>query len=182
MGTKPKNFTVIAALAVICTMNTSLVVQGHGGGMDSNGGHFDQKTGKYHYHRGKGAEIPTTDKAPAERADMTEAGIKGMQSVTEDDYNQHFCQSVGGQTETRHNYPQGHVRVDCETTTHVYEGGLDKRSSLDSLQQALFFSHLTGKIPVVVIYDTDGTEGKYEYRIRTACEMAGVEYRVIQGH
>jgi len=71
---------------------------------------------------------------------------------------------------------RSHVRVDCETETHVYECGLDKRSSLDSLQQALFFSCLTGKKPAVVIYDTDGREGKYEYRIRSASEMVNVEY------
>ena len=35
---------------------------------------------------------------------------------------------------------------------------LDKRSSLDSLQQALFFSVLTGKRPAVVISGTDGTD------------------------
>ena len=28
------------------------------------------------------------------------------------------------------------MEVDCETGTMVYEGGLDKRSSLDSVQQA----------------------------------------------
>ncbi|MCY4514966.1 MAG: hypothetical protein OXC69_07515, partial [Candidatus Tectomicrobia bacterium] len=150
-----------------------------GGGMDANGGHFVWKTGEYHYHRGKGAEIPPVGKAQADRADMTKAGINGMQSVTEDDYNQRFFQSVGGQTETRHNYPQGYVRVDCETVTHVYEGDLDKRSSIDSLQHALLFSHLTGKTSVVVIYDTDGVEGKFEYRIRVACEKAGVQYRSI---
>ena len=53
------------------------------------------------------------------------------------------------------------MKVDCETSTTVYEGGLDKRSSLDSLQQALFFSVLTGKRPAVVIYDTDGKEGQF---------------------
>ena len=50
----------------------------------------------------------------------------------------------------------------------VYEGELDKRSSSDSLQQALFFIHLIGKAPAVVIYDTDSREGRFEYRIRTA--------------
>ena len=34
--------------------------------------------------------------------------------------------------------------------------GLDRRSSLDSVQQALFYASLTGKMPAVVIYDTDG--------------------------
>ena len=56
------------------------------------------------------------------------------------------------------------------------EGGLDKRSSLDSVQQALFAATLSGKIPVVVIYDTDGVEGRYEYRIRNAAERANVAF------
>ena len=43
------------------------------------------------------------------------------------------------------------MEVDCETGTMVYEGGLDKRSSLDSVQQALFFSHVTDKRAAAVI-------------------------------
>ena len=65
------------------------------------------------------------------------------------DYNRWFCALVNGETETRHGYASAggrrYVEVDCETGTMVYEGGLDKRSSLDSVQQALFFSHVTGK-------------------------------------
>ena len=84
-----------------------------------------------------------------------------------------FVLLVNGETDTRHGYTsaggRGYVEVDCETGTMVYEGGLDKRSSLDSVQQALFFSHVTGKRPAVVIYDTDGREGRFEYRIRIAC-------------
>ena len=104
-------------------------------------------------------------------------------TASEDEYNRRFCASVGGVTETRHTYTYdgggSYVKVDCETDTTVYEGGLDKRSSLDSLQQALFFSVLTGKRPAVVIYDTDGKEGQFEYRIRTACQKAGVRYKIF---
>ena len=93
-------------------------------------------------------------------------------------YNAEFCAAIGGQTEVRHDYTypngQGYVLVDCETEDTVYEGGLDTRSSLDSVQQALFFAALTGKQPAVVIYDTDENVGPYEYRIRVACELAGV--------
>ena len=67
-----------------------------------------------------------------------------------------FVARVNGETATRHGYAsaggRGYVEVDCETGTMVYEGGLD------SVQQALFFSHVTGKRPAVVIYDTDGRE------------------------
>ena len=91
-----------------------------------------------------------------------------------------FCASVGGQTEVRHEYTyptgQGYVLVDCETEETVYEGGLDQRSSLDSLRQAVFFGVITGKEPAVVIYDTDDRIGPYEHQIRVACELAGVEF------
>ena len=100
--------------------------------------------------------------------------------VTESDYNTLFCAEQGGQQETRHNYSYGseqsYVVVDCETANMVWEGGLDKRSSLDSIQQALFFANLTGKEPGVVIYDTDGIEGQYEYQIRTVAEQIGIRY------
>ena len=101
---------------------------------------------------------------------------------TEAEYNKQFCDSIGGKTETRHFYTyaggRSFIQVDCETTTTVYEGGLDKRSSLDSLQQAIFAAHVTGKPPAVVIYDTDRKEGRFEYRIKTACQQIGVRYQV----
>ncbi|GGL76721.1 hypothetical protein [Wenxinia marina] len=90
---------------------------------------------------------------------------------------------LNGTAEVSHGYSVGYdlhrVRVDCETETQVIEIGLDRRSSLDSLQQALFFAALTGKAPAVVLIDTDGREGPYELQIRTAAEAAGVSYSVF---
>ena len=110
-------------------------------------------------------------------------GMSNQHKKNEAAYNAEFCASVGGRMEVRHEYTfatgKGYVQVDCETNDTVYEGGLDKRSSLDSLQQALFFSSLTDKQPAVVIYDTDGHVGKYEHRIRVACEKANVRFLTI---
>lgn len=104
---------------------------------------------------------------------------------TEADYNELFCNAVGGELEVAYSYNFGagvaYVYVDCETSDTVWEGGLDKRSSLDSIQQALFFHHVTGKTPAVVIYDTDGVEERFEYRIRIAAELAGVRYVSYDG-
>ena len=58
----------------------------------------------------------------------------------------------------------------------VREGGLDKRSSLDSVQQALFASAITEKTPAVVIYDTNGVWGKIEYRVSTAAKIVSVKF------
>ena len=99
-----------------------------------------------------------------------------MAGITEAIATAIFCATIGGAEEIRHNYDLGYIRTDCETTHFVIEAGLDKRSSLDSIQQAVFAGTLTNKIPMVVIYDTDGKEGKNEYRIREACRALGIKY------
>ena len=158
----------------------ALSAQGHPGRTDAEGCHAG--TEPRHCHGSKQSERPaqTTPRAPARDTDRPAPS----KTASEAEYNQRFCATVNGETETRHGYTyaggRSYVKVDCETSTTVYEGGLDKRSSLDSLQQSLFFSVLTGKRPAVVIYDTDGKEGRYEYRIRTACQIAGVRYEVFR--
>lgn len=95
--------------------------------------------------------------------------VAAFAEPTEAELNRQFCQSVNGQTETHHLYTyaggRSHIRVDCETHDMVYEVGLDRRSSLDSIQQALFAAQVTGKLPAVAIYDTDRQEGQFEYMI-----------------
>ena len=104
-----------------------------------------------------------------------------LSEVTEANATAVYCDRIWGVEEVRHYYrKKNYVKVDCETDTEVIEAGLDKRSSLDSVQQAVFFSARTDKKPVVVIYDTDGKEGRFEYRIRKVCEALGIEYRSIR--
>ncbi len=112
------------------------------------------------------------------RIDVSEKVLEKLKS--ENDYNNLYSNHIGGIREQRYTYKGSkHIFVDIETKTEVIEGGLDKRSSLDSIQQAGFFAFLTGKKPIVVIYDTDGKEGIYEYRIKKACQFYGMEYRNV---
>ncbi|MFX0546942.1 hypothetical protein ACEWPL_015480 [Roseovarius sp. S1116L3] len=95
-----------------------------------------------------------------------------------------FCTLIaGGEAETQHGYSAGYdlhrIRVDCETEAEVIEVALDKRGALDSVQQALFAAHLTGKAPVILMIDRDGRTGPYETRIKAAAQMANVAYREI---
>ena len=110
------------------------------------------------------------------------SGIAFFRGEKESEHGMRFCLFVGGKEQVRHyyDYPggRGYVVVDCETDSHVWEGGLDKRSSLDSLQQAIFASALTGKEPAIVIFDRDGEFGKYEYRISVAAKAAGVRFEI----
>ena len=157
----------------------ALPIQGHPGRTDAEGCH----AGKLprHCHDGTRSGDPAQGHPSAPAKDTGRPALRT--TASDDDYNRRFCALVNGETDTRHGYMsaggRGYVEVDCETGTMVYEGGLDKRSSLDSVQQALFFSHVTGKRPAVVIYDTDGREGRFEYRIRIACRKAGVRYEVL---
>ena len=92
-----------------------------------------------------------------------------------------LCAMLGGEPEVRHSYvieeAEHYVRLDCETETHAIEVGLDKRSSLDSVQQAEFAGWLAEKNPMVILIDSDGVEGTIEYRVRTAAKRLGVAYQ-----
>jgi len=88
---------------------------------------------------------------------------------------------AGSEAETRGYFDANglsrYVRVDCETDSHVIEVGMDNTSSArDSIHQAIFFEHLTGKTPMVIIIDTDGFEGRYEYEIRIVAERLGIAF------
>ncbi len=171
----PMKLLALSLLSLI-----TLPIQGHPGRTDAEGCH----AGKLprHCHEGAQSGHPAQDN-PSASVRETSPSVPRT-AASEEDYNRWFCTLVNGQTATRHGYTSAggrhYVEVDCETGTLVYEGGLDKRSSLDSVQQALFFSHVTGKRPAVVMYDTDGREGRFEYRIRVACRKAGVRYEVFR--
>ncbi len=103
----------------------------------------------------------------------------------EDHFNQALANHLDGKTEVvfRYGYNKSYnipasasIRMDIVTEEYVIEGGLDKRSSLDSLQQAVFASILSGKKAAVAIYDTDGLWGKYEHRIWAAAKELGIRY------
>ena len=167
-------------LAAASLWLAALSVQGHPGRTDAEGCHAG--TQPRHCHGSQQSERPAQTNPGALAGDTGRPAPR--KPASEAEYNRRFCATVNGETETRHGYTyaggRSFVKVDCETSTTVYEGGLDKRSSLDSLQQALFFSVLTGKRPAVVIYDTDGQEGQFEYRIRAACQKSGVRYEVYR--
>ena len=158
----------------------ALSVQGHPGRTDSEGCHAGKLP--HHCHAGTRSGHPAWRNTGSLANETDQSAPR--HATSENDYNRRFCTTVNEETEIRHGYTsvggRYYVKVDCETSTMVYEGGLDKRSSLDSVQQALFFSHLTGKQPGVVIYDTDGREGRFEYRIRAASQKAGVRYEVFR--
>ena len=137
----------------------------HGGGLNAEGCHTQKSTGDYHCHKN--------------------AGAKNGSELDENAFNNALAKRLGGTNEKALSYhfkdsfdkaSIGTVRIDIETASEVIEGGLDKRSSLDSIQQAIFASTLTGKKPAVAIYDSDGNWGKIEHRIYTVAKSVGVNF------
>lgn len=151
-------FTIIAI-----TSTYSNAVFAHSGGLDAKGCHTQSSTGKYHCHNANSNNV----------------------TQSENFYNALLAKQLGGQTEitveysyglNNGNFLVGNVRIDIVTSQYAIEGGLDKRSSLDSIQQAVFASTQLGLKPAVAIYDTDGNWGKYEHRIWTAAKKLGVKF------
>jgi len=90
---------------------------------------------------------------------------------------------LGGAPEQRVAYDlhdgSHYVQVDCLTDTHAIEIGLDnRRSSYDSVHQAVFYGHLTEREPLVILVDTDGREDNAEYQVERVARDLGVGFHV----
>ena len=159
---------VVLAISLVAMPVTAYA---HGGGLNALGCHNERKTGGYHCHQGGGSSSSSL------------GSLKS--SMSEDFYNTALARKLDGETEVTFNYEYGlkgntplmaSIRIDIETDEYVIEGGKDKRSSLDSIQQAVFASILANKKPAVAIYDTDGMWGKYEHRVWAAAKELGVKF------
>jgi len=166
----PYKVFIIAPFIIYFTWFQSSVVYAHGGGLDSKGCHNNTKTGDYHCHRNSEGQ-------------QSKSSVNSV--FSEASFNKLLANKLGGETEVtlKYNYglksqpnSSGTVRVDIMTKDYTIEGGKDTRSSLDSIQQAVFASILTGKKPAVAIYDTDGVWGKYEHRVYTAAKSLSVKF------
>ncbi len=164
-------------ILIIFIFSFPLKAYSHGGGLNKSGCHNNRITGDYHCHRGGNSS----------KSIQKFSGIK----LNEDYYNMWLANQLGGRTEVTFNYNYNlessspliaSVRVDVVTNEYVIEGGLDKRSSLDSIQQAVFASTITGKKPAVAIYDTNGMWGKFEHRIWSAAKKLNVKFFWVSGN
>ena len=157
---------ILLSLVFLCSQKA----YSHGGGLNSQGCHNNTKTGNYHCHKNSGSN---------------QSEKQTRSSKSEDLFNLQLARKLGGKNEVIYYYSfglegqsksEGSIRVDIETENFVIEGGKDTRDSLDSVQQAVFASVVTGKKPAVAVYDTDGNWGKYEHRIWTASKALNIRF------
>ena len=165
-------------LTIIFFLFLSSYAFSHGGGLNKQGCHNNRSTGDYHCHRGSNSQGKSSQSSSSSFGN-------------EDTFNHRLANHLGGKTEFTYNYDYNingsspriaSIRIDIVTDEYVIEGGLDKRSSLDSIQQAVFASTLTGKKPAVAIYDTNGSWGKYEHRIYSSAKQLGIKFFWVSGN
>lgn len=162
-------------ILILALISLPLQAFGHGGGLNSEGCHKNNKTHDYHCHRSQQTGNQLS---------------QNKQMNTENSYNRLLAARLNGRTEVTYKYTyndedgrpfDGQIRIDVTTSDFVIEGGLDKRSSLDSLQQAIFASTIADKKPAIAIYDTDGKWGRYEHRIWVAANAFDVKFIWFDG-
>ena len=172
-------FIIKRVIFILSLISISFNAHSHGGGLNKQGCHNNRSTVDYHCHRGNSSKQSKSSK------------LGSMSFGNEDFFNLQLANHLGGRTEVSYNYDYNingstpriaSIRIDIVTDEYVIEGGLDKRSSLDSIQQAVFASTLTGKKPAVAIYDTNGSWGKYEHRIFSSAKKLGVKFFWISGN
>ena len=111
-----KSSSLATRFIFTCISLAAAAAQAHSGGTNSSGCHAGTKP--YHCHAKPDDGV--TDDVIQIREDIS-TSLSGMvpsiKVRPEADYNQKFCQSVGGQTETRHYYTyaggRSHINVDC---------------------------------------------------------------------
>ena len=67
---------------LICVMLVSCAADAHPGRLDSNGGHYNRKTGEYHYHRGGGSSGSSSKSTKAKSKSTTSKKSTATNKVT----------------------------------------------------------------------------------------------------
>ena len=62
---------IFLVLLSILFVMSSLTADAHPGRLDANGGHWNRKTGEYHYHRSNGRKISQKKKRTSRRRKTT---------------------------------------------------------------------------------------------------------------
>ena len=151
---------IFITTAFVVTASFSLYA--HSGRTDASGGHYNRKTGEYHYHNsGSKVSTPITQSStpsiqPTSTPTTLPAASQPVQ-ITENHWqvalnNKFFHGTLEVSVSTG--------RVDIATETLVVE--VDKVSKYtEGIQQALKYAQATGKTPVLALY-IDGEKNGYE--------------------
>jgi hypothetical protein len=183
-----KSLFLVPVLAVA----VPIVAMAHSGGLDANGGHYNRKTGQYHYHRQSSSGgssssasryVPPSAPAPTPAPAPTATPEPAQQSTpysyarfTESDWQVAFNNKVThGKLEVE--TPTG--RIDILTETHAIEVD-HARNYRAVVKQALQYGAATKKRPGVALV-MDGSLDTFQAveAGKKLCEQSDVDFWLI---
>ena len=135
---------------ILVFLSLSHVVFSHSGRTDSIGGHWDRKTGTYHYHYHNQITTPRPSVPATPKA------------YTESFYQEQYAKKLGGRTEVT--MPDG-TRCDILTDTHAIEVDFADKWA-EAIGQSLNYAMQTGKKAGIVLVLKDRGDEKHLERLR----------------
>ena len=100
----------------------------------------------------------------------------GSHKYLESSYQQAWCSAHNGIEEFKNS---DFTRVDCLTETHAVEFDFARKWA-ESIGQALYYQHMTGKkAKVVLILENPEKEMKYFERVKTLGELHNFDYEYV---
>lgn len=147
------------------------MAQAHGGGTDSAGGHYNRKTGVYHYHNSGAAKPSQTTQSERERLDEY-----FQKKLNEADYRDFWARShPGSEVEVR--CPDG---TRCDITHDGYAIEVDWANKwYEGFGQALWYGFQLNMRPAVLLILRTEEDRRYVYRINSLAEHHGIDLRVM---
>ena len=168
----------------------STAVFGHSGGTDSSGGHYNRKTGVYHFHGTPKTRSPVSAGSfslPAPSPETGRGALQGRSSglllpnvpISESDWHTAFnAQVTKGRNEVV--LPTG--RIDILTDKYAVE--VDRVSNYRAgIKQALQYAGATRKKPGLALY-MDGSKDTLQAldEARRLCKRSEIRFWLINAH
>jgi len=156
----------IAVIAGIVAVSLGVVLA-HPGGLDKKGGHFNRKTGEYHFHR---PQSPAPAK-PSQEAPSKPASKK----LYEADYRDWWAKQIKN-SKMEVTMKDG-TRCDIVTDSHAIEVEWSHKW-YEGFGQSLWYSFQTNKTPGVVMILRSEADKKYAVRLRSLAKHHNIEMDV----
>lgn len=169
---KKTGFTITLFLCIFFGLQFPAFAFAHGGRTDSSGGHYNRRTGKYHFHNSgrsstrklrydsstKPSSIPDNKKVDEPTPVRPTSYSYGKK---EKDYSSKWCRKQNGKAE--YVLDDG-TRVDCLTDEYAVECDFAPKWA-EAIGQYLYYTARTGKSPAIILIYKKETDKRYLDRV-----------------
>ena len=170
-------------MKAICVIAACMCVLGscylfaHSGGLDSRGGHYNRKTGEYHYHRPQGTPPKGSPSriTPPKIKPRSIAPSAPSRKLSEANYRDWWASKVPN-AKTEVTMPDG-TRCDIVTASHAIEVEWAYKW-YEGFGQSLWYGYQANKTPGVVMILRTEADRKYVIRLRSLAKHHNIKIDV----